>query len=302
MYYTWKDQGGKIHYSDKIPPEHAAFKKDRINDKGVVVSTIQRPKTRSELKQERKLAKLRKQQQVLIQQQQSRDRLLLFTYDDVSSSVGDKLATIETKLKIVRNSIKNLESQLITQKQSAAQWEKSARSLPNTLKHKINELHTRIKSYRNVEQQHVANREHLKQAYAKDSERYKKLVISRAGEINALKEDLTNGSSNLENLSIVSCTSKQVCNKAWGITREYVLSNPDQKEIITESDLVISTSLPRAQADIGVSAVLIRKGRDQATIFLDIHCKQTVVGREKCESISSRTFLSQFRNYVTSRL
>jgi hypothetical protein len=300
LLYRWVDKAGKIHFSDKIPPKDAGYTRDQINAKGVVIQTIKRPKTPAEFAKERKLQRLRYQQKKLIAQQAARDRLLMYTFDDVTNSLGDKLATIDTKLKIVNASIQQLNRQLREQKKSAAHWEKSSRSIPQTVLFKISEIENQISSYENAVVLHAKKRERLQEQYAKDAQRYKKIIFNQHKKINANK--LLHASQSDDELSVANCTSKQECQKAWRLTKEYVLNNPRGKTLSTDSNLVISTTAPENQTDIGVSAVLIKTTAEKSTIFLDIHCKQTVVGQELCNSAEWKNWLYGFRGYVYSRL
>ncbi len=300
LFYRWVDKTGNVHYSDKVNPDHAGYRREQMNNQGVVVNTIERPKTREELAKQRELIKLRHHQKKLIEQQEARDRLLLFTFEDVTNSLGDKLATLDSKLKIVNNSIVQLEQQLKEQRKSAAQWEKKGRAVPQTVVFKIKEIESQIKSYQSAIVMHTEKRELLQKKYAKDTQRYKKLVSNQYEKINA--QDSINATQTQEELSVVNCTSTKQCQNAWELTKEYILSNPNGKKLITDSNLVVSTSAPKHQKDIGASAVLIRKGPQESTIFLDIHCKQTIVGQERCNSDDSINWLHGFRTYVLSRL
>ena len=147
LFYRWIDSNGKIHYSDKVNPDHAGYRREQLNDQGVTVRTIDRPKTKEELAKERELARLRKQQQKLIAQQAARDRLLLFTFEDVTNSLGDKLETIDVKLKILTASIQDLQGKLTERRKSAANWEKSGRAVPRTVLFKIDEFKSQIQGY-----------------------------------------------------------------------------------------------------------------------------------------------------------
>ncbi len=300
LFYRWIDKTGKVYYSDKVTPDHAGYRREQINDQGVTVKTVERPKTPEEFAKERKLQRLRFQQKKLIEQQEARDRLLLYTFEDVTNSLGDKLSTIDSKLKIIRTSIKQLERQLEEQKKSAAQWEKSGRKVPQTIIFKIDELQNLISSYQAAVVQHSVKRESLQQEYAIDAQRYKKLVKHQYEKINAQK---TFHASNTEDeLSVINCSSKKQCKKAWQLTKEYLINNPSGKKLITDSNLVVSTSAPVDQNDIGASAVLIRKGPENSTIFLDIHCKKTIIGQERCNREDTKNWLLGFRVYVLSRL
>ncbi|MEE9413056.1 MAG: hypothetical protein V3V22_08395 [Methylococcales bacterium] len=214
--------------------------------------------------------------------------------------MGDKLATIDAKLKIINSSIKQLNRQLREQKKSAAQWEKKGRAVPQTVVFKINELGTQISSYEAAVEQHSEKRESLQKKYALDAQRYKKIVAHRHNKINAQK--LFHTSQSDEQLSIANCVSKEECQQAWQLTKEYLINNPSGKKLITNSNLVMSTTAPANQTDIGVSAVLIKKTANQSTIFLDIHCKQTIVGQDLCNSEGWKNWLYGFRTYVHSRL
>ncbi len=300
LHYRWVDKAGKIHYSDKVPPEDAGYRRDQINDQGVTIKTIERPKTPQEFAKARKLQRLRYQQKKLIEQQAARDRLLLYTFDDVTNSLGDKLATIDAKLRIINASITQLNRQLSDQKKSAAQWEKNGRAVPQTVVFKINELENQISSYESAVNLHSEKKESLQKNYALDAQRYKKIVTHQHNKFNAQK--LLHAAQSDDELSIANCISKQECLQAWELTKEYLVNNPIGKKLITDSNLVMSTAAPANQTDIGVSAVLIKTTANQSTIFLDIHCKQTVVGQDLCNSNDWKNWLYGFRSYVHSRL
>jgi hypothetical protein len=300
LFYRWIDKTGKVYYSDKVTPDHAGYRREQINDQGVTVKTIERPKTPEEFAKQRKLQRLRFQQKKLIEQQEARDRLLLYTFEDVTNSLGDKLSTLDSKLKIVRTSIKQLEQQLKEQKKSAAQWEKGGRKVPQTIIFKIDEIQNLISSYQAAVIQHSTKRESLQLEYAKDAQRYKKLVNHQYQKINAQKT--FNASNSEDELSVINCSSKKQCQKAWQLTKEYLINNPSGKKLITDSNLVVSTSAPVNQNDIGASAVLIRKGPEQSTIFLDVHCKKTIIGMERCNRDDTKNWLLGYRVYVLSRL
>ena len=221
LFYRWIDKTGKIHYSDKVTPDHAAYGREVINDKGITVKTIERAKTHEEIVRLRELKKLRLQQQKLIEQQQARDRLLLFTFEDVTNSLGDKLAIIDSKIKIIRASIEQLEKKLSQQKKIAAQWEKSGRMVPQVVIFKIKEIESQISSYQSAIEQHSTKRIQLQKKYASDTQRYKKLVKHQYEKINTQKS--TGSSWDQEELSVIKCSAEQDCKRLWQLTREYLL-------------------------------------------------------------------------------
>lgn len=54
--YKWVDENGKVHFSDRVPPEAAKQAREEVNSEGVTVRQIERQKTPEEVAAERKLA------------------------------------------------------------------------------------------------------------------------------------------------------------------------------------------------------------------------------------------------------
>jgi hypothetical protein len=55
--YRWVDENGKVHFSDRLPPEAAKQAREEVNSEGVTVKRVDRQKTPEEVAAERAVAK-----------------------------------------------------------------------------------------------------------------------------------------------------------------------------------------------------------------------------------------------------
>ena len=46
--FRWVDENGKVHYGDRIPPQYAEGRREKLNEQGVVVDVQERERTEAE--------------------------------------------------------------------------------------------------------------------------------------------------------------------------------------------------------------------------------------------------------------
>ena len=101
--YRWMDETGRVHISDKIPPEATQRGYDIINAQGRVVKHVAAPLTDEELaalearrSQEREELRAKKEQE-------RKDRILTLTYgtvDEIEFARQERLSLIEAQIKL----------------------------------------------------------------------------------------------------------------------------------------------------------------------------------------------------------
>ncbi len=104
-FYRWVDDEGTIHYSDSLPPTESQKKQDLLNETGRVVKSIPAPKTRGELEEEKRLAKLESEKKQKVKQAEQRDRLLLALYltvEDIELVRDERIDTVESAIRITK--------------------------------------------------------------------------------------------------------------------------------------------------------------------------------------------------------
>jgi hypothetical protein len=101
--YRWMDETGRVHISDKIPPEATQRAYDIINAQGRVVKHVAAPLTEEELAV---LEARRVQEQEALRakkEQERKDRILTLTYgtvDEIEFARQERLALIEAQIKL----------------------------------------------------------------------------------------------------------------------------------------------------------------------------------------------------------
>lgn len=89
--YSWTDAEGRVHYSDKVPPDAAEQNKTVLNDQGIAVGEIEGKKTEEQLEQER----IEKEQAVAQKLQERADTALIATYLSVEEIVMHRDRRVE---------------------------------------------------------------------------------------------------------------------------------------------------------------------------------------------------------------
>ncbi|MCK5091262.1 MAG: DUF4124 domain-containing protein, partial [Gammaproteobacteria bacterium] len=131
--YKWTDDNGKIHYSDKVPPQHSKHKRDELNEQGITVKKIEAAKTAEQLKKEEEQAKIREEQKRKDEKQAAYDQMLLASYlseEGLINSRDANIAAIENIIQASNDTLKNQEQRLMDLRKSAANHERSGKSVP----------------------------------------------------------------------------------------------------------------------------------------------------------------------------
>jgi hypothetical protein len=89
--YRWVDSNGVVHYGDHVPAEYADIEKQVLNEHGVTVRVLRGKRTAEEIAEEKRIAEVRKQQEL----QRRADAALLATYLSVDEIVMHRDRRIE---------------------------------------------------------------------------------------------------------------------------------------------------------------------------------------------------------------
>jgi len=178
--YRWVDSNGVVQFSDKVPPEDAGHERKVIDrNSGRVVETIERARTVEELKEQRRLDKIKAAQAEKDQLRQSRDRMLLSTYqgvDEINKARDVKVETIENAIHISQGTLKTQKSQLTDLRSSAADYERSSRPIPKRLLDKMGAAKAKIIRTNNYIEKRRHEQELIRKEFARFAKRYKELT------------------------------------------------------------------------------------------------------------------------------
>lgn len=118
--YKWVDENGDIRYSDRLPPGQVKYKREMLNEHGIVIETREAAKTREELEVEKEARRIREaemaEQRRLIEEQNKHDRVLLLTFsseEEMISVRDNRIEVIDSVIRLIESSILATEKRLI---------------------------------------------------------------------------------------------------------------------------------------------------------------------------------------------
>jgi hypothetical protein len=120
--YRLIDADGNVYFGDSIPVEYAEFPKEVLNDRGVIVGTLDGKKTEEQKEAER----LENERRVAQELQQRADQALLATYLTVEEILMHRDRRIELFLaqsRVTELYLKNLETRLGSLRTDASQYQ-----------------------------------------------------------------------------------------------------------------------------------------------------------------------------------
>ena len=174
----WTDENGKVHYSDKVPPQHSKHQRDVLNEQGLTVDKIDAAKTAAQLKEEEKQAVLLEEQKQEAAKEAAYDQMLLNSYLSEENLANTRDAKIESIEYIIRSSnitLKNQETRLMNLRKTAANHERGGKSVPETVLDRIYKVKDQIQrtdDYIALKQMEI---ETVREKYNKDIQRYREL-------------------------------------------------------------------------------------------------------------------------------
>ncbi|MCK4951142.1 MAG: DUF4124 domain-containing protein [Gammaproteobacteria bacterium] len=176
--YKWTDDNGKIHYSDKVPPQHSKHKRDELNEQGITVKKIEATKTAEQLKKEEEQAKIREEQKRKDEKQAAYDQMLLASYlseEGLINSRDANIAAIENIIQASNDTLKNQEQRLMDLRKSAANHERSGKSVPEGILKQIKNTRDQIQRTHDYIAIKQEEQETTRRKYEKDIQRYREL-------------------------------------------------------------------------------------------------------------------------------
>ncbi len=196
--YKWTDDNGKVHYSDKVPPQHSKHKRDELNEQGITVKKVEAAKTAKQLREEEKQAKILAEQKRKDEKQATYDRMLLNSYLSEEGLINARdagLTAIENIILASNNTMKNQEQRLMDLRKSAANHERSGKSAPEAVIKQIKNTQDQIQRTHDYIAGKQKEKETIRNKYGKDIQRYRILkgsnpnnkTINAANQENGLK-------------------------------------------------------------------------------------------------------------------
>jgi len=174
----WTNNEGVKECGDKVPPEYSQKGHQEISTQGVVVDEQERAKTEEELEEQRKLDAIKAEQERIVAEKVKQDQILLRTFsgvDEIELTRDGKIAAIESSIILANNRNEKLQGDMDVLLGKAAEAESSGKTPSEHLIKDMESKERQISNNKKFIEEKRADQETLKQEYAKNIERFKKL-------------------------------------------------------------------------------------------------------------------------------
>ncbi|QXP85688.1 DUF4124 domain-containing protein [Methylococcus sp. Mc7] len=297
--YKWVDEEGRAHYSDSVPPERSRQKHFRLDGQGRQVEIIEGAKSPETLKRERALRHLRAETARLVEEQRNRDGALLRTYvseEDMRLALNDQITQSDASVHILEKYRARHADILRTQEKRAADMERQGQAVAAQVLKAIEDERRRIADYEDKIRVLEDKKRIIADRFGRDIERFRSLRAEQARASHGALGEVFAGDGGSGVLSAVACSAEAVCAKAWALARSYVLGKTDTP-LAMDTERLVYTSVPLSDQEIALTLARIA-GPEEETVFLDIRCRQSSLGRELCTSPRVQEIRAGFRASV----
>ena len=299
--YRWTDEQGKVHYSDRVPPEQAKNRRARLNEQGFEVEVVQAPKTREQLEREQLLKLLRTQQEKVLEEQRDQDQALMRTYrnaDELLAALKVKLDSLDGIVKLTQTSLDRDRQSLSTLQVRMRELENQGQPLPQPMLDSLAVINRRIATYANQIQRTETEKLATTDRFKRDLKRFQAIQAMQernedpaADWTRAINKAVGNGDPII---SAVECTDKEQCNRYWSLVKAY-LTRKTGYPLPVETEKILQTPYPRNDVDFGVTITLL-EGKSNFMIFMDVLCRPTNIGEQLCKSDRVRDLQAHFQS------
>ncbi|UZR27956.1 DUF4124 domain-containing protein [Methylococcus mesophilus] len=301
--YKWVDEQGNAHYSDSVPPEQTRQKHFRLDVQGRQIEVIEGAKSPEMLQREQMLSRLRAETAGLVEEQRNRDTALLRTYaseEDMRLALNDQIAQSDASVHILEKYRARHADILRTQEKRAADMERQGQAVAAQVLKAIEDERRRIADYEDKIRVLENKKRIIADRFGRDIERFRSLKAEQARASHGALGEVFAAYGDSGVLSAVACSSEAICAKAWALASSYVLNYVLSKTatpLAMETERLVYTSVPLSDQEIALTLARIA-GSKEETVFLDIRCRRSSLGRELCASPRVQEIRAGFRASV----
>ena len=177
--FKWVDEEGKIHYSDRVPPQHSKRERREYDESGRTVKVYERARTAEEKAEAARLAAIEEKKKKEAERRAVHDRSLLATYSseqDMLMARDGKLASVDALIQLTQSRIESTETRLREYAAEAAEFERSGKPVPPVLQDQIKTARDLITENREFMRQKEVERDGIDTQFAADIARYRELT------------------------------------------------------------------------------------------------------------------------------
>lgn len=171
--YKWTDDEGNVHYGDQVPPEHSDKRREVIDDRGMVVETVESAPSQEDQDKARQRA-----------QRDQRDRMLLDSYSSDDELILDRAELFEAlqkQISLTEESARENAAKLEQLQTDARERRESGKSIPKELKAQIQSTRSALEDRRQAKKMLQKQLENKREQFIRDLKRYRQLTRSDGG-------------------------------------------------------------------------------------------------------------------------
>ncbi len=300
--YRWVDENNNVRFSDQMPPDQIKYKRETLNKNARVVNIVEKEKTKAQQELEKRLEKLREQQEEIFIKQKVKDNVLLSTFrslSDIDVVLKGKMLALDSQRRVVQGNLKRLKKQLKQQQQIAAQFERDGQKVSQKIEKDISSSKKQIeKTLIEVSKQFEKKRA-VRKKFEIDIARFTFLTQSKLS-----SHDLTRKTAESQaetELGVYICENEKLCEKAWKFAKKFVHSY-STTGLYVETDQLIMSKEPSKETDLSLSASKTAVKYSKQQLFLDIRCHISSLGKELCIGAEARNIRHSFSTFIKSAL
>ena len=176
--FKWVDAQGVTHYGDRVPMQSAAQQRQEITEQGRTLKAYDGPSTAEEISEQKRQARLRHEEQKLLEEQAIQDKKLLATYadeNDILIARDNELDAIKEFIHMTDIRIDSLQKRLTELTEEAADYEGRGKPVPEFVQHQTASIRDQIDQNREITKRKQAEMEKINETYAAEMLRYQTL-------------------------------------------------------------------------------------------------------------------------------
>ena len=178
-YYRWIDKNGDVQYGDHVPAADTNQGRDRINEGGRVVESIDRAKTAEEIRvweEQQRLAEIQRQE---VAEQEAYDRALVATFtsvEDMENARDERVTLIEQTIELSRGRLHKQQKELAKLNDTRKRFESQNLNTPPWIDRNEKQILDQISGIEDYIRDRELEKEELKQQFDRDIERFSELT------------------------------------------------------------------------------------------------------------------------------
>jgi len=310
-FFKWTDENGVIRYGDHVPSEYSQKEQAEINKYGLTVGVTSAAKTKEQLVEDERKARIQKEERRKIEEQMAKDRVLLTSYaneKDLETGRNSKLEALNGVIRLTESNIAILLRSIADMTAQAAERERSGQSVSDEVRRDISikqDLITKNEAYIKAKRK---EQEEIRDQFDIDLKRFRELRTVQGVEttgsmpskqyasvpkINDKAQELT--AERPEPVS-AKCGDPLSCTKAWSLAQIYIQAKANTRlQVVTNTRLL--TTEPIRPDTIGLS-VIRTPDQEGAHIIMDVLCHNSPEGQKYCRTSQVQAVLDGFKDYV----